>query len=71
MKLAPSLLRNASGQPISSGLARRSIGPRKASMSAAPVAFTNSGIIGVSVGPGLMQFTRTPLPTTSSARCIV
>ncbi len=51
MKLAPSLSRNASGQPISSGAAFRSIGPWKASMGSAPAAFTNSGIIGVASVP--------------------
>ena len=40
-------------------------------MSSLPVAASNSGIIGVAVGPGLMQLTRTPRPTTSRARVIV
>ena len=40
-------------------------------INSAPAAFSNSGIIGVAVGPGLMQLTRTPSPDDIEARFIV
>ncbi len=49
-----------SGQACSSGVECRPRGTGKLSMNSLPYALSKSGIIGVSVGPGLMQLTRMP-----------
>jgi len=47
------------------------MGLGKAAMKSLPMACSNAGIIAVSVGPGLMQFTRTPCFKAGMLRCIV
>ena len=56
------LLRNTIGHACSSATAWRPSGTGNSSMYFLPIAFSNSGIIGVSVGPGFTQLMRIPCP---------
>ena len=68
---AASLLRKIIGHACSAGVERRPRPCAKRSMSFGPAMFSNAGIIGVSVGPGLMQFNRMFCAAKSCAACIV
>ena len=69
---AASEFKNTTTWPCSSAVELRPHrGFGKRSMKSLPMYASNDGIIGVEVGPGLVQFTLMPLGARSKAACIV